>query len=138
MALLPIPQGSNRNPILAANTDVRSHENGLFASPAPHTSTLEDVMAKLIMVWLFGAAVFALGNVYAASPDKPTDEDAIGTRAEITLIQAILDDEDEDEDLQDDEDLQEDQDDLDSEGDAQDEEDEGDQEDSSRPWTTPT
>jgi hypothetical protein len=137
MALLPIPQGSNRNPILAANTDVRSHENGLFASPAPHTSTLEDVMAKLIMVWLFGAAVFALGNVYAASPERPTDEDAIGTRAEITLIQAILDDED-DEDLQDNEDLQEEQDDLEGGGDAQDEEDEDDQEGSSRQWTTPT
>jgi hypothetical protein len=90
------------------------------------------------MIWLFGAAVFGLGNVYAASPERPTDGDAIGTRAEITLIQAILDDEDEDEDLQDDEDLQEDQDDPEGEGDAQDEEDEGDQEDSSRPWTTPT
>ena len=93
-------------------------------------------MAKLIMAWLFGAAIFTLGNVYAASPDKPTDEDAIGTRAEITLIQAILDDEDED--LQGEEDLQEDQDDPEGEGDAQDEEDEGDQEDSSRRWTTPT
>ena len=93
-------------------------------------------MAKLIMVWLFGAAVFTLGNVYAATPDRPTDEDAIGTRAEITRIQAIL--EDEDEDLQDDEELQEDQDDLEGEGDAQDEEDEDDQEDSSRQWTTPT
>jgi midasin (ATPase involved in ribosome maturation) len=95
-------------------------------------------MVKLIMVWLFGAAIFTLGNVYAASPDRPTDEDAIGTRAEITLIQAILDDEDEDEDLQDDEDLQEDQDDLDGERDTQDEEDEDDLEDSSRQWTTPT
>jgi Skp family chaperone for outer membrane proteins len=87
-------------------------------------------MAKLIMAWLFGAAVFTLGNVYAVSPDKATDEDMIGTRAEITLIQAILDDEDED--------LQEDQDDLDGEGDTQDEEDEDDQEDSSREWSTPT
>ena len=96
-------------------------------------------MAKLIMVWLFGAAVFTLGNVYAASPDRPTDEDAIGAHAKITLIQAILDDEDEDEDLQDDEDLQEDQDDLEDEGDAQDDlEDEDDQEESSRKWTTPT
>ena len=96
-------------------------------------------MAKLIMVWLFGAAVFTLGNVYAATPERPTDEDTIGTRAEITLIQAILDDEDEDEDLQDDEGLQEDQDDLEGEGDAQDDlEDEDDQEDSSREWTTPT
>jgi hypothetical protein len=95
-------------------------------------------MAKLIMAWLFGAAIFTLGNVYAATPDRPTDEDAIGTRAEITLIQAILDDEDEDEDLQDDEELQEDQDDLEGEGDAQDEEDEDDQQDLSRQWTTPT
>ncbi len=95
-------------------------------------------MAKLIMVWLFGVAVFALGNVYAAGPDRPTGEDAIGTRAEITLIQAILDDEDEDEDLQDEQDLQEDQGDLDGEGGAQDEEDEDSQEDSSRHWTTPT
>ena len=86
-------------------------------------------MAKLIMVWLFGAAVFTLGNVYAATPERPTDGDTIGTRAEITLIQAILDDED----------LQEDQDDLEDEGDAQDDlEDEDDQEDSSREWTTPT
>ena len=92
-------------------------------------------MAKLIMAWLFGAAVFALGNVFAATPERPTDEDTIGTRAEITLIQAILDDEDED--LQDDEDLQEDQDDLEGEGDAQDDL-EDDQEDSSREWTTPT
>ena len=99
-------------------------------------------MAKLITVWLFGAAVFTFGNVYAASPDRPTDEDAIGAQAQITLIQAILDDEDEDEDLQggedlqDDKDLQEDQDDLEGEGDAQD--DDEDQEDSSREWTTPT
>ena len=96
-------------------------------------------MAKLIMAWLFGAAVFTLGNVYAVSPDKATDEDMIGTRAEITLIQAILDDEDEDEDLQDDEDLQEDQDDLEGEGDTQDDlEDEDDQEDSSWEWSSPT
>ena len=97
-------------------------------------------MAKLITVWLFGAAVFTFGNVYAASPNRPTDEDAIGAQAQITLIQAILDDEDEDlqggEDLQDDEDLQEDQDDLEGEGDAQD--DDEDQEDSSREWTTPS
>ena len=92
-------------------------------------------MAKLIMVWLFGAAVFTLGNVYAATPERPTDGDTIGTRAEITLIQAILDDEDED--LQNDEDLQEDEGDTGDEGDGQDDL-EDDQEDSSREWTTPT
>jgi hypothetical protein len=109
-------------------------------------------MAKLIMVWLFGAAVFTFGNVYAAGSDRPADEDAIGTLAKITLIQAILDDEDEDEDLQDDEDLQEDEEDTGDERDGRDErdgqndlegeddqqEDEEDQEDSSLKWATPT
>ncbi len=101
-------------------------------------------MAKLIMVWLFGAAVFTLGNVYAASPDRPTDEDTIGAQAKITLIQAILEDEDEDENPQDDDELQEDeentrherdgQDDLEDEGDP---EDADDQENSPRRRTTP-
>ncbi len=107
-------------------------------------------MAKLIMVWLFGAAVFTLGNVYAASPDRPTDEDTIGAQAKITLIQAILEDEDEDENPQDDDELQEDgelqedeentrherdgQDDLEDEGDP---EDADDQQNSPRRRTTP-
>ena len=67
-------------------------------------------MRKLIMLGLIGAAVITVANTYTASADAPTYEDAIPAHAKLAQIQAILDDEDDD-DLQDNEDLQ-DEDDL--------------------------
>jgi hypothetical protein len=67
-------------------------------------------MRKLIMLGLIGAAVITVANTYTASADTPTYEDAIPSHAKLAQIQAILDDEDND-DLQDTEDLQ-DEDDL--------------------------
>jgi hypothetical protein len=87
-------------------------------------------MQKLIMVWLVGAAVFALSPQYSPSAAQLTDEDLMGAQAKIDRLQAILDEEDED--LQDDEDFEGDQEEPENQGDTEDDvEDQDDQEDSS-------
>ena len=89
-------------------------------------------MQKLIMIWLVGAAMFTLSPLHSASTATSTDEDTVGAQAKITQLQAILDDED-------DEDLQGDEGDPDSQGDVEDNfEDQDDQEDLSDEWGTPT
>jgi hypothetical protein len=67
-------------------------------------------MRTLIMLGLIGAAVITVANTYPASADTPRYEDAVPAHIKLAQIQAILDDEDDD-DLQDNEDLQ-DEDDL--------------------------
>jgi hypothetical protein len=67
-------------------------------------------MRKLIMLWLIGAAILTVTNTYTASADTPTYEDTPPAHVKLAQIQAILDDE-EDDDLQDNEDFQ-DEDDL--------------------------
>jgi hypothetical protein len=98
-------------------------------------------MQKLLMVWLVGAVVLTLSPSYSASA-QPTDENAIGARAKIAQLQALLDEEDEA--LQDD-DLEGDQEDLDDQRDSEDDfEDQDDPEDAagekgtSGRWGTPT
>jgi hypothetical protein len=120
------------------------HEKGQFLSPADRASTLGDVMRKLIMLGLIGAAVITVGNTYAASTGTPTYEDPIPAHARLAQIQAILDDEDsddpqDDEDFQDDEDLQDDLMDPDGGGDIEDDpDDQDDSAHSSGDGTTPT
>jgi hypothetical protein len=89
-------------------------------------------MQKLIMIWLVGAAMFTLSPLHSASAVRPTDEDTVGAQAKIMQLQAILDDED-------DEDLQGDEGDPDSQGDIEDDfEDQDDQEDPSDERGAPT
>ena len=99
-------------------------------------------MQKLIMLWLVGAAVFALSPQYSAGAAQLTDEDLMGAQAKIDRLQAILDEENED--LQD-EDLEGDQEEPENQGDTEDDvEDQDDQEDLpgemglSGEWGTPT
>ena len=66
-------------------------------------------MRKLIMLGLVGAAVLTVANTYTASTDTPTYEDSLPAHVKLAQIQAVLDDEDED-DLQDSEGLQDDDD----------------------------
>ena len=57
-------------------------------------------MQKLLMIWLVGVAAVTLASPYTASAAKVSDENVIGAQAKLAEIQAILDDED-DEELQD-------------------------------------
>jgi hypothetical protein len=91
-------------------------------------------MQKLLIAGLVGAAVFTLANIYTVSAPQPTDENPVEAHAKIALVQAIL--EEENEDRQDPEDLQEDEspeNDEDVQGDLQD-----DEEDLPKEGTTPT
>jgi hypothetical protein len=91
-------------------------------------------MPKLLIAGLAGAALFTLAKFYTMSAPQPADENPVEAQAKIALVQAIL--EEENEDRQDPEDLQEDEDPEDEDdvpGDLED-----DQEDPPEEGTTPT
>ena len=93
-------------------------------------------MQKLLIAGLVGAAVFTLANIYTVSATQSADDAPVEAHAKIALVQAIL--EEENEDRQDPEDLQEDEDpegEDDVEGDLGDEDD---QEDLPEEGTIPT
>jgi hypothetical protein len=93
-------------------------------------------MPKLLIAGLVGAAVFTLANLYTAGARQPADDAPVEAQARIALVQAILDEENEE--RRDSEDLQEDEDPEDAEDVQGDLEDEDDQEDPSDEGTTPT
>ncbi|GEO18410.1 hypothetical protein [Microvirga aerophila] len=93
-------------------------------------------MPKLLIAGLVGAAVFTFANLYTASAPQPADESPVEAQAKIALVQAILDEENED--RQDPEGLQEDEDPEDEEDVHGDLGDEDDQEDPPEEATTPT
>jgi hypothetical protein len=93
-------------------------------------------MPKLLIAGLVGAAIFTLANLYTVSATQPVDDTPVEAQAKIALVQAIL--EEENEDRQDPEDLQEENDPEDEDDVQGDLGDEDDQEDPPEEGATPT
>jgi hypothetical protein len=108
-----------------------AHSSALLNGPHPG-----DVMQKLLIAGLISAAVFTLANIYMADAPQAADETPVEAQAKIALIQAILDEENED--RQDPEDLEEDEDPEDEEDVQGDLQDEDDQDNPPEEGTTPT
>jgi hypothetical protein len=93
-------------------------------------------MPKLLIGGLVGAAVFTLANLYTTGACQPADDAPVEAQAKTALVQAILDEENEE--RRDSEDLQDGEEPEDGDDVQGDLENENDQEDPSDEGTTPT